>query len=353
MSPIRQISQLRIFGIMSCYSDFPERRIPFSAFLLLTTLLFATGCDQKSPSANSQDGTRQTTLALNWYPEAEHGGFVAADGLGLFQDRKLAVEIIPGGSTAPNLVIQELAAGRIEFAVSTADQVVTARGRGVPIVAVLAPIQQTPRCIMVHESSGISSLQELKNVELAISEARPFALWMKKQLPLTGVTMIPYNGLVGEFLLKPDFAQQGYVFSEPFVAREKGGDPKVLMLSEIGFNPYASLLVTTEDVINAKPELVRDLVIACQQGWQQYLESPEATNQRLNLENKEISIEALQYAVDSLRPLCRTADGEVFGSMTTERWQQLVEQIEAVQVVEAGSVKAADCFTNRFLESAP
>jgi NitT/TauT family transport system substrate-binding protein len=311
-------------------------------------LLTLIGCSRSQPDASSPQ-TTNVSLALNWYPEAEHGGYVAADELKLFQSRKLNVDIIPGGPGAPNLVIQELAAGRIQFAISNADQVVIARSKGVPLVAVLAPLQSSPRCIMVHQSSGIETLQQLQNVELAISEARPFALWMKQQLPLTNVTMVPYNGLVGEFIAKQNFAQQGYVFSEPYVAKEKGSDPRALMLSEIGFNPYASLLVTTEDLIQSDPDLVRQVVQASREGWEKYLHDPTATNARLHKDNPDMSLEALAYAGDTLQPLCQAADGEVMYSMTAARWQQLIDQIQQVKVIEPGSVSAEECFTTQFL----
>ena len=231
--------------------------------LALAICSILTGCRKTEPVQTTADGKTSVQLALNWFVECEHGGFVAADVHGFFEDEQLQVEIIPGSVGAPQQVITELAAGRILFDVSDADNVVKARAAGVPLVAVMTAMQNSPRCIMVHQASGITQLQDLANVELAISESRPFALWMKKKLPLTNVSMVPFSGSVGEFLLKPNFAQQGFIFSEPFVAKEKGGDPLALMVSDIGFNPFASLLVTTEATIEQQPELVQRVVRAC------------------------------------------------------------------------------------------
>jgi len=183
--------------------------------------------------------------------------------LGSFESRELDVELIPGRPGASRLILQELATGRIDFAISSADQVVEQRARGLPVVALLAPVQRSPRCIMVHAESEIDRLEQLANVELAVSETRPFALWMKKKLTLENVTMVPFNGLVGEFLSKPNFAQQAYVFSEPFIAKEQGADPVALMLSDIGYNPYASLLVTSEELLRERPEIARKMTTAC------------------------------------------------------------------------------------------
>ncbi len=320
--------------------------------VLAGSSLLQSGCTREADVTVSAAGLTQVRLALNWYPEAEHGGFIAADVHGFYAAEKLSVEIIPGDPGAPQAVIAELAAGRLLFAVSDADNIVKARAKGVPLVAVIAPLQTSPRCIMVHEASGIESLQELANVELAISESRPFALWMKKQLPLSNVRFVPFSGGVGEFLTKPDFAQQGFVFSEPFVAREKGGDPRVLMVSDLGFNPYASLLVTTEKVIQEHPDLVQSMVNASVQGWQQFLVDPQQTNASITAQNGDMSAEVLQFGAEQMVALCRPADGQALCSMTLERWQDLVRQIEEIDEIPVGSVDAEKCFTTKFAENA-
>lgn len=331
------------------------------SFLLRSVVIlflasFVAGCDGSGDGANSasESGTSvdQITLALNWYPESEHGGYIAADELGFFEKVGVEADIRPGGPGAPNLVIQELAAGTIDFAVSNADLVILARSKGVDIVALAAPLQASPRCILVHQDSGIERLADLKNVTLAISDSRPFALWMKHQLPLDNVTMVPFSGQVGEFLLNDNFAQQGYVFSEPFVVHEKGGSANVLMLSEIGFNPYASLLVTRRELIQNNPDLVRRTVEACVRGWREYLSSPDATNQRIHRDNSEMSLEALKFGADSMVKLCQAEGDAALCSMTSARWAELISQIEQVQEIEPGSVTAEECFDLSFLPSA-
>ncbi len=311
------------------------------------------GCaETKTPPDSGEIMTKekqQVTLALNWYAEAEHGGYVAANELGYYAEAGIDVSIQQGGPGAANLVIQELAVGRIKFAVSNADLVILARAKGVPLVAVAAPLQQSPRCIMVHKSSGIETLKQLANVELAISDSRPFALWMKNKLPLTNVTMVPYSGQVGEFVLNERFAQQGYVFSEPFLAKENGCDVRTLMLSDIGFNPYASLLVTTQKVIDEEPELVRGMVQQSVRGWASYLESPESINLRIHTDNEEMSLAALACGAEAMRPLCQPDHENRLCGMNVQRWQTLVEQIQELGEIEAGVVTAENCFDLSFL----
>ncbi len=321
-------------------------------FFLMPGICGCAGNSNGPPETGASNLPRQTkaSLALNWYPEVEHGGFIAAKTQGFFEAESIDVELIPGGPGAPQGVIHELAAERIQFAVSDADNVVKARAAGVPIVALMAPLQNSPRCIMVHAASGITTLEELANVELAISDARPFALWMKKKLPLTNVRMVPFNGLVGEFLVKPDFAQQGYIFSEPFVAKEKGGDPRVLLVSEIGFNPYASVLITTEKMIAEQPELVQSVVTASIKGWDAYLVDPAQTNAAIHEMNKDMSPAALEFGAKEMAPLCKTDAGIDSCSMVLERWKILVSQIEEIEDIPRDVVKPEECFTLKFIQ---
>jgi len=319
-----------------------------SAALAFVAIILS-GCVEQANVQPTADGRTSIKLALNWYPEVEHGGFIAAETLGLYDVEKLDVELVPGGPGAPQLVVTELAAERILFAVSDADNVVKARAAGLPIVALLAPLQNSPRCIMVHQAAGFKTLEDLADIELAISETRPFALWMKKKLPLKNVRLVPFGGSVGEFLLKPEFAQQAFVFSEPFTAKEQGGDPQTMMVSEIGFNPYASLLITTEKTIREQPKLVRSIVSASVAGWASYLADSTVTNAAIHGMNKDMSPAALEYGAKAMAPLCEVNGDESLCAMTLERWQTLVRQIEEVEDIKPGSVKPEECFTTAFL----
>ena len=86
----------------------------------LLACVLVSGCTS-SESESGSGGTDKsakpkltTQIALNWYPEMEHGGYLAAKTLGLFSSAGVEVEISPGGPGAPQLVISELAAGHID-----------------------------------------------------------------------------------------------------------------------------------------------------------------------------------------------------------------------------------------------
>jgi NitT/TauT family transport system substrate-binding protein len=287
---------------------------------------------------------KQVTLQLNWYPEAEHGGYYAALVHGYYREAGIDVRIISGGPDTP--VLQQVATGRAAFGVINADNILYGRAAGAPVVALMAPLQISPRCLIVHESSGIREFSQLKDMTLAISTTQAFSFYLRSKVPLTGVTVIPYTGNVARFLVDKDFGQQGYVFSEPYLIGEQGGDPRTLMLADLGFNPYTSLLFTSEKYLREERELVEAMTRASVRGWRKYLADPQATNRRIQELNPEMDPGVLAYGAKAIVPLAESSDTKArgFGAMTLERWQTLIDQMVACKQLAAGAVIAREAF---------
>lgn len=288
-------------------------------------------------------------LLLNWFPEAEHGGYYAALAHGFYEQEGLQVRILPGGPGVP--VLSQVASGRAAFGVSSADTVLLGWAQQACTVAVLAPLQVSPRCIMVHEQSGIGSLAELQNVTLAMNPSSTFSLYLQKKLPLPGVRLVPYSGNVAPFVIDRQLAQQAFTFSEPFVARQRGCRPRCLLVSDLGFNPYTSLLITGRETLDKRPEVVRKMVAASLRGWRQYLQDPAAANRLLRQQNNAAEAELLTYGAQQLRPLCVTDDvpWERLGQMSPDRWQTLTNQLVEVGALKPGTVRPESAWTAQFL----
>ncbi len=303
----------------------------------------------RSGAAADQAELAKVDLLLNWFPEAEHGGYYAALVHGYYTEEGLDVTIRPGGPGVP--VLAQVASRRAAFGITSADSLLLGWAQQARTVAVLAPLQHSPRCIMVHEKAGIRSFGDLKDLTLAMNASSTFSLYLQKKLPLSGVRIVPYAGNVAQFLVDDGYAQQAFVFSEPFVARRQGGDPYTLMVSDLGFDPYTSVLITHPERIAEQPETVRRMVRAAVRGWQRYLQDPDETNRHLSRLNTDMDLEILDYGARQLRPLCAAADSsaENLGAMELARWQQLVRQLEEVGSLQPGAVDPQQVFTIRFL----
>ncbi len=318
---------------------------PYYLLGLLVGLLL--GCNSPDPNIDSESEQASTktltkvTLQLNWFPEAEHGGYYAAALHGFFEEEGLEVEILPGGPNSP--VIQQLVSSQAEFVVGNADQVLTSRAKDSEAVALFAPLQNSPRCIMVHEAAGIKSLADLKNMTLGMSAGRAFALYMQKHLSMEDVTLVGYPGSPAVFVNDETFGQQAYVFSEPFVATKLGAKPLALMVSDIGYNPYTSLLITTQQRIDTDNELVQKMIRASKKGWIQYLKDSEKTNQHIHSLNEEMGLDILAYGAKVLQDLCLPdgASQEELGAMKLQRWTHLRDQLIEIELIDSSVDPAA------------
>ena len=327
--------------------------VPLKHLLSILFLLVSlVGCGSSPEPSSSSSELTKVTLALNWFPEAEHGGYYAALVNGYFKEEGLDVEIQPGGPGVP--IIQNVATKRVMFGIANADQVLVGRNEQADVVALLAPLQMSPRCIMVHKKSGIRRLEDLKDMTLAAGSGKAYLEYLKTQVTLENVKLVPYAGSSALFLKDENFAQQGYVFSEPFVARQKGADPHVLMVSEIGFNPYTSLLVTHGETISDQEELVAKVVRASRRGWQDYLADPKTVNAYIHKVNPEMDMESLRFGVEAIQPLClpENMSPTELGAMSLERWQALSNQLKEIDWLDA-ELDPATAFESRFIEAAP
>jgi len=325
-----------------------------AGFLTILISCAFYGCGADSQPDVSKPRNRDIQLKLNWFPEAEHGGFYAALVHGYYRDAGLNVEILPGGPKEP--VLQNVASGRVDFGISNADQLLIGRARKADVVGLFAALQTSPRCVMVHRKSGIDDFEELQGLTLAINENSSFGSYLRRHVELKDCQIVPYPGNVTQFLLNEDFAQQAYVFSEPFVDRKEGGDPHHLMAAEIGFNPYTSVLVASQKFIDGNPELVRKFVTATRKGWQKYLADPDETNAYIHQQNPEMDLDILAFGASELKQLC-TADGvtmEQLGAMTTQRWSLMTAQLVECEVIGIDDLPldAAGAFTTEFLQPA-
>ncbi len=330
--------------------------------IIAASFLYLTGCSPSSETSQVSNADSAAVLdaskssiavQLNWYPEAEHGGVYQAKAEGIYQRSGLSVEIRPGGRATP--VAPELQLERVQFAFANADDVIIYRRQGVDVVAVAAAMQNSPRCILVQEASGAKNFDDLAGMTLQRQAGRPFLDFMRGEGILDQVKEVPYHGSVSSLVADKTIAIQAYCFAEPLLAEQQGVGVRRLMVSELGWNPYASVLVTTGKIIREQPDLVRKFVHATCEGWRGYLTDPTLGNTAILEANEHgMTAEALEYGVKELTPLV-LPDGfnlEQVGQMTMERWESLVDQMDAISPDEAGKVAAADCFNLSFLPSA-
>ena len=122
------------------------------------------------------------------------------------------------------------------------------------------------------------------------------------------------------------------------------------MVSELGFDPYSSVLIAHEDLISKQPGLVRKFTQASIQGWKDYLlKDSTKVHAHIQAINPEMPLEVLDQGLESLKKLCLNEQGQFTGEMSDNRWQELVEQLELIKLLEPNAIQSQELYTREFL----
>jgi NitT/TauT family transport system substrate-binding protein len=240
-------------------------------------------------------------------------------------------------------------AGQVELGIAAADEVAIARDRGSDVVAVYATYQTNPQGIMVHAARGAGSLAELfaQSGTLAVEPGLPYVKWFQKHYDLARWKIVPYGYSVAPFLSDPQMAQQVFVTAEPIAARRQGADPKVFLIAESGFDPYAAVVIAKGAYLKEHRDRVGGAVAALRAGWRAYLDDPAPANAVMAGLNREMDAETFRLAADAQEPLVEDdfAEAHGLGAMSLERWTTLGKQLRELGLVDR-EVDPAACFAS-------
>jgi NitT/TauT family transport system substrate-binding protein len=95
------------------------------------------------------------TLRLKWFHQAQFAGFYVAKEKDFYKSAGLNVDIQPGGPDFP--AIQMVTGGNEQFGVTGADQILIARSKGVPVVALAVIFRRNPFVLFSLAKSGIKT----------------------------------------------------------------------------------------------------------------------------------------------------------------------------------------------------
>ena len=287
-------------------------------------------------------------LQLNWKPEPQFGGFYAAQLNGDYEKQRLSVDVVAGGVGTPT--VQMVGAGRVEFAVVSADELIIARSKGNKVVALFAVYQTNPQAIMAHASRGFTTIGDVFTHEgtVAMQKGLPYAEFLQRKFGFDKVRIVPSpGGDLSVFRSDPNYAMQCFATSEPLAARKLGLDPQTFLIAEAGYNPYTTVLVTRDDYLAEHRDTAAAMVAAVRAGWRAYLDDPAKTNAAMHPLNPTMDPQTFADAAEAQKPLIETVETQTIGlgGMTSQRWSELATQLVELGVVDKAPA-AEQCFVS-------
>lgn len=263
----------------------------------------------------------------NWFAQAEHGGYYQAKATGLYEAAGLDVSISMGGPQVN--VMQLLLAGEADIILGYDIQTLISVEKGLPVVNVAATFQKDPRCIMTRPD--VESLGDLEGKTLLVASGgrTEWWPWLKAKYGYTDQMAQPYTFNLQPFFSNDDVAQQCYISSEPYQARQRDVDVNVFLLADIGYPPYGGPVVTTRDFLDNNREVVEKFVRASMQGWKDYLTNPGPANALIMEDNPKMTEDQIAFALKQFDRFGVVTGGDAqemgIGVITEQRWKKTYE----------------------------
>lgn len=271
------------------------------------------------------DKNEKISIRLKWLHQAQFAGFYYADKAGYYKESGLNVTLNPGGVDFP--AIQMVAGGSDQFGISGGDQLLLAREKGIPVVAVATIYRKIPVVFFSLKESGITKPQQFIGKKVGVKLGTDIEQIYQAMLNNTGVDRNKIKEIPVKYDLTPLLTKQidvwpGYAINEPLTVEEQGYTINIIYPGDYKVNLYADTLFTTEDMIKNKPEIVRKVVRATLKGWEQAIKNPDQavayTLQYSDKLNRKHETKMMNTSIPFIKP-----DSRPLGYMDKAGWQSL------------------------------
>ncbi|MBC2607923.1 ABC transporter substrate-binding protein [Pelagicoccus albus] len=324
-----------------------------SSLGLASSLVFLVGCgNDESTEAGDESALTPVSIQTDWYAQPEHGGFYQAKVAGIYEEAGLDVTISQGGPNSN--AVMKVARGQMDFGIGRLDDIALRIEKGLDIVIVSALMQHDPQALLLHADNPISKIAELDDQRIMITPGSVMVQMMEKKYDLS-IRIQPLDFGIGRFLSDPGYIQQCFVTSEPYFARKNGVESKVILISDLGFDPYR-VIFANRTMVEEKPDVVAAFVAATIEGWSDYVDEAtdrSAANAMISTENKIMDDpELLAFCVQSMRDYNLIhgieEEGDANGLLRKARIQEAIDLMVELDILET-ITQAEDVYTTEFL----
>jgi putative hydroxymethylpyrimidine transport system substrate-binding protein len=327
------------------------RILAAGAAILAAVALAACGDD------GGGGGGEQFDVALDFYVNPDHAGIYTALDSGYFADAGLDVR--PQVPSDPSAPIKQVAAGRVDLAISYEPEVILARDQGLDVVAVAALVNGPLTSLISLPDAKIEGAEDLAGKTVVTAGIPYQAAYLETILDRAGVDPDSVEQVdVGFNLMQPvisgraDAMFGGFLNVEGVDLAERGLDPRVVPVDRLGVPTYDELvLVADADRLAEDPEPIREFIAALERGTDAAARDPQAATDAVLGAGEGLEPELTRAEVDKTLPRLVPPGDMPYGWMDPDRWQRFADYLYEANQVDARPA-AADLLTNDLLPKA-
>jgi putative hydroxymethylpyrimidine transport system substrate-binding protein len=298
-------------------------------------------------------GHERVNLLLDFFPNADHAGIYAASAGGHFRRQGLDVRIRTPSD--PSVPLKLLAAGKTDLAVSYEPEVLRARDKGLPVVAVAALVRTPLTSIVSLPRAGIRTPADLRGTKVGTAGIDYQSAYLQAVLARAGVPRSTVKEVGVGFDLVPalltgkvDAVLGAYWNYEAVQLAQKGRHPQVIRIEQAGVPAYDELVIAAgERTVRDHPDRIRKFLAALAQGAQDLKAKPAAATDALLAANKDLDPKLQRAAVKVTLPYFLPAAGHPYGYMDPGEWRSFTAFMHSNGLLKLSSPDGA--FTNALL----
>lgn len=319
-----------------------------SPTIICALLICLAGCSKNS--ATDSDLFKMS-VQLDWVAEPEHGGLYTAEALGYFIEEGLDVTLVQGGPGSFSL--NKVGSNVAQVGQADGTSVILAAATGAPLINIAAIFQQDPSVLMLHASNPVSDWKDLAGKTIMARPEWPFLQYLQNQYKID-FEVIPQNFQLARLIQDKNFIQQGFYIAEPYYVEQEGVELKYLYVWDAGFDAYTTLF-TNKRFAKEHPEQLKAFLRALKRGYREYIEGDPQPAHDIMLEiNPKVTPEFLDWSREMIiseklhlgNPSGFFAD---YLEITPQRFQNQIDQLVELEVIEAGQIAVEDVMTQAFL----
>jgi len=291
--------------------------------------------------ASAQDPAK-VTLALDWYPNANHAGIYMALDRGYFADAGLDVEVFTPAD--PTTVLQTVGAGRDTFGISYQNDVLQARTQDVPVVSVAALVQHPLNCLMVLANSDIEAPADLAGKTIGMAgvpadEAMIETILRSADLSMDDVETVDvgYDLMPAVLSGRVDAVIGVYWTHETILAEQEGTPVRYFRVEEYGVPDYYELvMVAGESTIADKADVVRAMCGAMRRGYEEAASDLDEALSLLMEASPDLDADVERKGLELLAPLWTDQGRLAWGTQMADVWERYAAWAEDEGFLDPG-----------------
>lgn len=287
----------------------------------------AAGCGEKEESIRGGEA-EVVELMLDFFVNPDHAGIYTAIDNGYFEVAGL--DVTPRVPSDPSAPIKLVAAGQADLAISYEPEVLLARDRGLPVVAVASIVSEPLTSLISLPDAEIDDPADLRDKTIATAgipyqDAFIGRILRDARISEDEVEQVSVGLGLEQAVLsgKADAMLGGFRNIEGVSLEERGLNPRVVPVDELGIPTYDELvLVANSDDVAADPEPIRLFIAALERGTQNAIDDPEAATKAVLDAGDGLDPRLTEAEIEATLPLLAPRGKQPFGFMDESEWDE-------------------------------